>query len=160
MANRLKIKEIREIKKLTQDDVVRLSGIPKRSYNDYESGKTDIPASRLQDIAKALDVTVGVIFGYSDPKTRKKYEDRVLEDTEEYILPKIDDSEVDFIHREDKQKPENQNELKAHFEKLLKKVNKTIVKLEKEDVIEIDALEELKGFILLKKEIQKELDSF
>lgn len=96
MANRLNIKEIRERKNLTQDDIVRLTGIPKRSYNDYESGKTDIPASRLESIASALDVTVGTIFGFSNPETRDRYVDRVDEDAEFYNIHKIDDSEVNF----------------------------------------------------------------
>lgn len=54
----LKIKEIRNAKNMTQDTVVKLSGIKKRSYVDYESGKLDIPFSKLQDIATALDVEV------------------------------------------------------------------------------------------------------
>ncbi|WP_142783397.1 helix-turn-helix domain-containing protein [Changchengzhania lutea] len=101
MFNRLKIKEIREAKNLTQDDIVRLSGIPKRSYNDYESGKTDIPSSRLQHIAKALDVTVGVIFGFSDPETREGYEDMVFKDFNKYKPVLVDDSKASLKHSED-----------------------------------------------------------
>ena len=37
----LKIKEIREFKNLTQADMVAKTGIPKRSYVDYENEKSD-----------------------------------------------------------------------------------------------------------------------
>lgn len=59
----LKIKEIRELKNLTQNDLVNLSGIKKRSFVDYESGKTDIPFSKLQKIASSLNVTIAELCG-------------------------------------------------------------------------------------------------
>ncbi|AYZ12921.1 LexA family transcriptional regulator [Chryseobacterium arthrosphaerae] len=59
----LKIKEVREQKNITQDDMVAKTGIPKRSYVDYENGKSDIQLSKLQKIATALDVTVGYLIG-------------------------------------------------------------------------------------------------
>nr|WP_277871407.1 XRE family transcriptional regulator [Tamlana carrageenivorans] len=54
----LKIKEIRTKKKLTQDDIVSITGIKKRSYVDYENQKADITLSKLQIIANALNVSV------------------------------------------------------------------------------------------------------
>ncbi len=54
----LKIKEIRKSKNLSQDDLVALSGIKKRSFVAYENGETDIPLSKLQNIAKSLDVSI------------------------------------------------------------------------------------------------------
>ena len=59
----LKIKEIRERKNITQDEMVAQTGIPKRSYVDYENGKSDIQLSRLQKIATALNVSVGYLIG-------------------------------------------------------------------------------------------------
>jgi transcriptional regulator with XRE-family HTH domain len=56
------IKELRESKKVTQDEIVKLSGIKKRTYVDYENGKADIPLSKLQNIAIALDVTIFDLF--------------------------------------------------------------------------------------------------
>lgn len=61
----LKIKEIREQKNLTQDEVVHLTGIPKRSYVNYENETTDIPLKKLQDIANGLNVSVGELIGES-----------------------------------------------------------------------------------------------
>lgn len=54
----LRIKEVREQKKLSQDEVVSRSGIPKRSYLNYENGQTDVPISKLQNIASVLGVSV------------------------------------------------------------------------------------------------------
>lgn len=59
----LKIKSIRENKKLTQDDVVAKTGIPKRSYVDYENEKQDISLERLRKIATALGVSVSELIG-------------------------------------------------------------------------------------------------
>ncbi len=66
------IKEIRERKKLTQDEVVELSGIKKRTYVDYENGKSDIPLSKLQNIAIALKVNLFELFdGYENTSNEK-----------------------------------------------------------------------------------------
>jgi transcriptional regulator with XRE-family HTH domain len=66
------IKEVRERKKLTQDEVVELSGIKKRTYVDYENGKSDIPFSKLQNIAIALKVNLFELFdGYDASQSDK-----------------------------------------------------------------------------------------
>lgn len=65
----LRIKEIREGKNITQDEMVSKTGIPKRSYVDYENGKSDIQLSKLQKIATALSVTVGYLIGETKSET-------------------------------------------------------------------------------------------
>lgn len=55
---KLKIKELRLKKNLTQDELCELSGTKKRSLLDYESGKTDVPFSKVHNIAIALGVTI------------------------------------------------------------------------------------------------------
>lgn len=59
----LNIKKIREQKNITQDEMVAKSGIPKRSYVDYENEKSDIQLSKLRKIATILNVTVGELIG-------------------------------------------------------------------------------------------------
>lgn len=61
----LRIKEIRERKNITQDDLSELSGVKKRSLVDYENNKIDIPLSKLQNIAIALNVSVSELIGES-----------------------------------------------------------------------------------------------
>jgi len=70
----LKIKEVREQRKLSQDEVVRRSGIPKRSYLNYESGQTDVPVSKLQNIAIALEVPLVELL--DEPKSSIANEDQ------------------------------------------------------------------------------------
>lgn len=65
----LKIKEVRNSKQLTQDDVVALTGIKKRSYVDYENGKADITITNLQIIATALGVEIIDLIEHSKTKT-------------------------------------------------------------------------------------------
>lgn len=48
---------------MTQDDLSQLSGIKKRSLVDYENEKSDIPFSKLQNIATALGVTISELVG-------------------------------------------------------------------------------------------------
>ena len=70
----LKIKEIRESKNITQDELVSLTGIPKRSFVNYENGITDIPFSKLQNIATVLNVSISELAGEtkSEKNTIKK----------------------------------------------------------------------------------------
>ena len=70
----LKIKEIRESKNITQDELVSLTGIPKRSFVNYENGITDIPFSKLQNIATVLNVSIYELAGEtkSEKNTIKK----------------------------------------------------------------------------------------
>ena len=70
----LKIKEIRESKNITQDELVSLTGIPKRSFFNYENGITDIPFSKLQNIATVLNVSISELAGEtkSEKNTIKK----------------------------------------------------------------------------------------
>ncbi len=48
--------------------MVAQTGIPKRSYVDYENGKSDIQISKLQKIATTLGVTVGYLIGETKMK--------------------------------------------------------------------------------------------
>lgn len=58
----LYIKQLRIQKGLTQDQLSKQAGIPKRTFVDYENEKGDIPLSKLQDIARALKVPVSQLL--------------------------------------------------------------------------------------------------
>ena len=85
----LKIKEIREQKNITQDEMVIKTGIPKRSYVDYENEKQDISLDRLRKIATSLNVTISQILGeeikndvstYTEPiSTNRKTKDAIYD---------------------------------------------------------------------------------
>lgn len=56
------IKEIREKKNITQDELSKLSGISKRMIAGYEAGENDITFNKMQKIASALKVGIDEIF--------------------------------------------------------------------------------------------------
>ena len=72
----LRIKEIREKKKLSQDEIVARTRIPKRSYLNYENEKTDVPLSKLQNIARALDVKIQDLISTSEGEMLKSEADK------------------------------------------------------------------------------------
>lgn len=65
IADRIRI--IRTIKRLTQENVADEIGITHGAYAKIERGETDPNTSRLQDIAKALKVSVSDFFNEKDP---------------------------------------------------------------------------------------------
>lgn len=64
----LKIKELRERKNLTQQEISEQSGINKRTFINYEQGNTDIPINKLQKIASVLKVNILELIGEEVPE--------------------------------------------------------------------------------------------
>lgn len=113
----LNIKQIRESKNITQDEMVSKTGIPKRSYVDYENEKQDVPLKRLRKIATALDVTISDIVGeiHGVTTTSKigiplipseaiagfgQGESQIMDcQTERYVVPEFEELNVDFMIR-------------------------------------------------------------
>ncbi|MGY6649113.1 XRE family transcriptional regulator [Wenyingzhuangia sp. IMCC45574] len=65
----LKIKELRERKNLTQNEISEQTGINKRTFINYEQGNTDIPFNKLQKIATVLKVNILELIGEEVPDT-------------------------------------------------------------------------------------------
>lgn len=63
-----KIKRIREIKGLTQEDVAKKLNLTHQAYSRMERGETNISAERIVKIAEVLDVSVDDIFKLDDKK--------------------------------------------------------------------------------------------
>lgn len=59
-----RVKEIREEKKLTQEELSKKSGVSRTIISAIESGKEEVTTTTktLLKIAKALDTTVDAIF--------------------------------------------------------------------------------------------------
>ena len=64
-----RIREIREDNSLTQQKIADRLHIGKRTYADYESGKTRIPVDSLLILAKFYNVSMDYITGASNIKT-------------------------------------------------------------------------------------------
>lgn len=61
-----RIREIREDRSLTLQNVADLLNVGQRTYADYESGKTRIPVDSLMILAKYYNVSMDYISGASN----------------------------------------------------------------------------------------------
>ncbi|MGI6254323.1 MAG: helix-turn-helix domain-containing protein [Acutalibacter sp.] len=66
-----KIREIREDRGFTQQQIANLLNIGQRTYSDYETGKTRIPLESVIALAKFYDVDLNYLTGIS--KEMRKY---------------------------------------------------------------------------------------
>ena len=62
-----KIKEIRESRNLTQDQLAELASLNRVTIAKYESGKVEPGAHALSRIADALEISSDVLLGRSEP---------------------------------------------------------------------------------------------
>ncbi len=63
-----RIREMREDRLLTQQNIADILHIGQRTYADYESGKTRIPVDSLLILAKFYNVSLDYITGASNIK--------------------------------------------------------------------------------------------
>lgn len=61
-----KICLIRHLKKLSQEEMAEKLQLSVNGYADIERGKTDVQMSRLEQIAKALDVDIYELFNFAE----------------------------------------------------------------------------------------------
>ena len=61
-----RIKELRELKKLTQEDLGNIIGVNKATINRYETGVIDIKRTTAIKLSKVLDVSPAYIMGWED----------------------------------------------------------------------------------------------
>ncbi|NYB51004.1 MAG: helix-turn-helix transcriptional regulator [Methanobacteriaceae archaeon] len=58
----LRIMELRELSDISVQDMANYLEIPLQTYQEYEEGKADIPASILFEIAQKLEVDMGLLL--------------------------------------------------------------------------------------------------
>ena len=63
-----RLRELRELSKVTVGEMSNYLKVPEETYNCYEEGKLDIPASVLIEAARRLDVDVGLLLTGQEPK--------------------------------------------------------------------------------------------
>jgi transcriptional regulator with XRE-family HTH domain len=63
-----KIRKLRELKNFKQDHMAELLGISTNAYGKIERDETDVSHDRLEQIAKALDLTVTDILNFDEKK--------------------------------------------------------------------------------------------
>jgi XRE family transcriptional regulator, regulator of sulfur utilization len=64
-----KIRGIRTLKGLSQENMADLLDMSLRGYGDIERGTTDVPFSRLEQIAEKLGVQISDVLAYGDRVT-------------------------------------------------------------------------------------------
>ena len=68
-----RIRDLREDKDLTQEDLAKLLGKQLTTYRRWESGETEIPTHILKKLCEFYNVSADYIIGIADePKAYKK----------------------------------------------------------------------------------------
>lgn len=63
-----RLRELREVSKVTVDDMGSYLKVSSETYRCYEDGRLDIPASSLVEIARRFDVDMGLLLTGEEPK--------------------------------------------------------------------------------------------
>lgn len=64
----VKIKQIRELKNLTQEYMAQQLGLSTRAYSKIETGETQLTIHRLNEISAILEVQPMEVLGFDDKK--------------------------------------------------------------------------------------------
>lgn len=81
-----RLKQLREERKLSQNDVAKLIGISRTAYVKYESGENR-PIRKLNELSKLFNVSTDYLLG-NDQKYSDTTKDLVLSDKEREIIYK------------------------------------------------------------------------
>ena len=72
-----RLKELREYNNMSQNDVAKLLGIKRSSYNQFEQQYDIIPIKRLNELAKIFDCSIDYILGLSKNKKYHNSKDEI-----------------------------------------------------------------------------------
>lgn len=64
-----RLRDLREDKDLTQDELVQILGMHKTTYTNYEQGKREIPFALAIRLARFYNVTLDYIAGITNDPT-------------------------------------------------------------------------------------------
>ena len=65
-----RVRELRELSKVTVEEMAEHLKVPLETYNCYEDGRTDIPASKLFEIGQRLDVDMNLLLTGEEARMR------------------------------------------------------------------------------------------
>ncbi len=69
----IKIKQLRELKNLTQEHVATQLGLTTRAYSKIESGETQLTINRLNEISKILEIDPMEVLGFDHQQIFNNY---------------------------------------------------------------------------------------
>ena len=72
MSHYPRLKDLREDADLTQEQLVKLLGMHKTTYTNYEQGKREPPFEVIIKLAKLYDVSIDYIAGLTNRPTKLK----------------------------------------------------------------------------------------
>lgn len=79
-----RLKELRQSKKKTQQELADMVGVTKRTYIYWEQGERQIKPEKAQMLADYFKVSVGYLLGYSN--NPKRYDDEIVMEPEERLI--------------------------------------------------------------------------
>ncbi|MGB3943941.1 MAG: cupin domain-containing protein [Methanothrix sp.] len=65
-----RVRELRELERVTAEEMAEYLKVPLETYKCYEEGKTDIPASKLFEIGQRLDVDMNLLLTGEEARMR------------------------------------------------------------------------------------------
>ena len=89
-----RIRKLRELQGLKQNQMAELLKMPANTYNGYETGKRKIDANLLKDISDILNCSVDYLLDRTDIRNPEQYKN--LDKPAEVALHRTDGYEKDF----------------------------------------------------------------
>lgn len=80
-----RLRELREKKQVSQDDVSKFLGVERTTYTSYESGRSR-PVHVLNKLAEYYNVSVDYLLGLADSPLPKEVNINTLSDTEKQLI--------------------------------------------------------------------------
>ena len=79
------LRELREKKQVSQDDVSKFLGVERTTYTSYESGRSR-PVRVLNKLAEYYNVSIDYLLGLADLPLPKEVNINTLSDTEKQLI--------------------------------------------------------------------------
>lgn len=100
-----RLKELRQSKKKTQQEIADIVGVTKRTYIYWEQGERQIKPEKAKVLADYFGVTVGYLLGFSDEKERPDiFTPREERMWHEFDYLQLSQTDLDFYLYEDLRK--------------------------------------------------------
>lgn len=97
----IKIKELRELYKKTQDDLAKFLGVAPQTIYKYEKGINEPDLKTINKIAEYFNVTTDYLLGRTDNPSEKKYKhlDNTLIGKVSTKIEKMDEDELELLDK-------------------------------------------------------------
>nr|DAM71777.1 MAG TPA: Repressor protein CI [Bacteriophage sp.] len=93
-----RLKELRQAKKLTQQELADYMQITRRGYQKWESGESQIRPGKAKKLADFFGVSVGYFLGYDND-----FEKQIRIDTLNDLINKMHTTYVSLLEKTDKE---------------------------------------------------------